>query len=298
MMSTPTSDCETPSPHKTVKSSRAVSPPRPRATIPTVSVVVPTLNEARNLVHVLPRIPEWVHEVIVVDGFSQDETVAVAQQLRGDVRIVMVDVAGKGTAMRAGFEHASGDIVVTLDADGSTDPAELPAFVGSLVAGADVVMGSRFATGGGTADMEFYRRAGNWLLTRMVRVAFGVRYSDLCYGYVAFWRDVLPLLDGPFTGFEVETVLHIRAVRAGLRVAEVPSFEEERIWGASNLHTVRDGIRVLRSIVAEWARGRSEHIAAEDAELHDRRIGRVTAHARVPPWSYAGAAATQWEELA
>jgi glycosyltransferase involved in cell wall biosynthesis len=244
------------------------------------------LNEARNLVHVLPRIPEWVLEVLVVDGCSDDNTVDVARASRPDVRVVLTDTPGKGAAMRAGFEAARGEIIVALDADGSTDPAELPAFVGLLVAGADVAMGTRFATGGGTADMELHRRAGNWVLTRLVRVVFGARYSDLCYGYVAFWRDVLPLLDGPFTGFEVETVLHIRAVRAGLHVAEVPSFEEQRIWGVSNLRTFRDGIRVLGSIMGEWARCRSEH-AGQCVDRDVRRADRRRQQS-APPWCDAG----------
>jgi glycosyltransferase involved in cell wall biosynthesis len=254
---------------------------------PTVSVVIPTLNEAKNLVHVLPRIPEWVLEVLIIDGRSEDRTVEVARRERHDVRVIRVETPGKGAAMRAGFLAARGDIVVALDADGSTDPRELPAIVGHLVAGADVALGTRFATGGGTADMELYRRAGNWVLTRMVRVAFGARYSDLCYGYVAFWRDVLPMLDGEFTGFEVETVLHIRAVRAGLRVAEVPSFEEQRIWGKSNLRTVRDGFRVLGSILGEWSRNRDATEHGDASAAHVRRLRRTDGRPSALPWCQA-----------
>lgn len=244
--------------HRSSLSFSSFSRPAPRTSSPKVSVVVPTLNEAKNLPHVLPRVPEWVAEIIVVDGLSVDDTMEVARQSRNDVRTVTTKIPGKGAAMRAGIEAAIGDIVVFLDADGSTDPDEMPAFVGALLAGADVAVGSRFAVGGGTSDMELHRRLGNWALTRAVRLAFGVRYSDLCYGYVAFWKDVWSDLDGPFTGFEVETVLHIRAVTAGLRVAEVPSFETERIWGMSNLHPVRDGVRVLSSIMREWRRNRSD----------------------------------------
>jgi glycosyltransferase involved in cell wall biosynthesis len=261
-----------------------------------VSVVIPTLNEAKNLVHVLPRIPDWVLEVVIVDGRSEDGTVDVARQVRHDVRVIRVETPGKGAAMRAGFAAARGDIVVALDADGSTDPAELPAFVGQLVAGADVALGTRFATGGGTADMELYRRAGNWVLTRVVRIAFGARYSDLCYGYVAFWRDVLPQLDGDFTGFEVETVLHIRAVRGGLRVAEVPSFEEQRIWGRSNLRTVRDGLRVLGSILGEWSRNRVAAEHGDSSAGHVRRASRNDGRQSTLPWA-ADPAAAPVEEL-
>ena len=256
---------------------------------PSVSVVIPTLNEAGNLPHVLPRIPPWVHELIVVDGLSHDDTVAVAKEHAPDVKVLMVGTPGKGAALRAGFAEATGDIIVMLDADGSTDPQEISAFVGLLLSGADVAMGSRFSMGGGTDDMETHRRVGNWALTRLVRVGFGARFSDLCYGYTAFWRDVLPVLDGPFRGFEVETVLHIRAVRAGLRIAEVPSFESERISGTTNLRTVRDGLRVLRAITSEWT---AEHVVKANPHRRalrpDHRRDRPT---HMPPWHSNGKSA-------
>jgi glycosyltransferase involved in cell wall biosynthesis len=217
-----------------------------------VSVVIPTLNEERNLPHVLERIPEWVDEVLIVDGLSTDDTIAVARRCRPDVRVVLESTKGKGAALRAGFRAATGHILVMLDADGSTDPREIPSFVGALLSGADIACGSRFAQGGGTADMERHRKLGNWVLTRLVRAGFRGRYSDLCYGYTAFWRDVLPFIDGDYTGFEVETLIHIRALRASLKVAEVPSYESKRIHGISNLRTIQDGARVLRSIITEW----------------------------------------------
>ncbi len=218
-----------------------------------VSVVIPTLNEARNLPFVLPRIPAWVLEVILVDGGSRDATVATAQEHWPGIRIVGQERPGKGAALQAGFRAARGDIVVTLDADGSTDPAEIPLFVSALVNGADFVKGSRFVQGGGTDDMGHLRRAGNWALRGVVRASFGGRYSDLCYGYNAFWRRVLPVLEGDADGFEIETLMNVRVLAAGLRVAEVPSHEALRRHGESNLRTFRDGARVLRVIVRERA---------------------------------------------
>jgi glycosyltransferase involved in cell wall biosynthesis len=218
---------------------------------PSVSVIIPTLNEARNLPYVLDQVPAWVDEIVVVDGLSVDDTIAVARRCRNDVRIVTTSDRGKGHALRAGFERATGDIVIAMDADGSTDPRELPLFVGALIAGADVALGTRFAVGGGTSDMELHRKLGNHALRQAVRVSFGARYSDLCYGYMGFWRDVLPLLDGPYKGFEGETMIHIRARQHRLRVTEVPSFESSRLSGASNLHAIRDGWAVLRTILSE-----------------------------------------------
>ena len=263
---------------------RAYDRARPSASgNPSVSVVIPTLNEARNLMQVLPRIPEWVREVLIIDGSSTDDTVAVARGRTARTSAsILTPARGKGSALRVGFQEARGDIIVALDADGSTDPAEIAGFVGLLSSGADVVLGTRFAVGGGTTDMELYRRAGNWVLALLVRLAFGTGFSDLCYGYFAFWRDVLPSIDGPFTGFEVETMIHIRAVRAGLRVAEAPSFESPRIWGSSNLRTFSDGMRVLRAIYAEWRRNRYGPQASVRTTLRPRPAVVPRACAVVP----------------
>lgn len=218
--------------------------------MPKVSVVIPALNEAENLLHVLPLLSKS-YELILVDGHSIDGTAEVARHLRPDVRIVQQKRRGKGNALMDGFSAATGDIIVMMDADGSTDPHEIPAFVGALLGGADFAKGTRFAQGGGTADMPFNRRFGNWVFTMLVRVFFGGIYSDLCYGYNAFWADVVPQLKLEGDGFEIETVMNIRALRAGLRIAEVPSFESERIHGVGLLRAIPDGWRVLKAIFRE-----------------------------------------------
>jgi glycosyltransferase involved in cell wall biosynthesis len=219
---------------------------------PTVSVVIPALNEADNLPHVLPLIPNWVHEVLLVDGASTDDTINIARQLWPGVRVVQQQGRGKGAALRSGFSAARGDIIVMLDADGSTNPAEIPAFVEALLTGADFVKGSRFLQGGGTADMPLYRKLGNGAFVLIVRLLFGGKYSDLCYGYNAFWRRVLPALDLDGDGFEIETMMNIRALKTDLKVAEVPSFEHARVYGLGRLRTIPDGWRVLNTIFKEW----------------------------------------------
>jgi glycosyltransferase involved in cell wall biosynthesis len=216
-----------------------------------VSVVIPTLNEAENLPYVFPRLPQGLHEVIVVDGRSTDGTVEVARRLRPDVRVVLQDGKGKGNALAAGFEAATGDIVVMLDADGSTDAAEIPRFVAALCHGADFVKGSRFAQGGASSDITFTRRLGNRGLNALVNALYGTSYTDLCYGYNAFWARCLPYMRIDCDGFEVETLINVRIAKGGLVIHEVPSYERDRIHGRSNLNAVRDGARVLRTIALE-----------------------------------------------
>jgi glycosyltransferase involved in cell wall biosynthesis len=227
---------------------------RRRQARPTVSVVIPALNEEANLPFVLPRIGSWVDEVILVDGASTDRTCQIALSLMPDIRIVQQQGKGKGAALRAGFEAAQGDIIVMLDADGSTDPREIPVFVGALAAGADFVKGTRFAQGAGTADMSALRSIGNRALVGTARILFGGRCTDLCYGYMAFWTRLLPRLRLDATGFEIEAQLSLQALALGLKVAEVPSFEFRRIHGKSNLRTFPDGWRVLKTVLRERMR--------------------------------------------
>lgn len=213
---------------------------------------MPTLSEARNLPHILPLLPGDIHELIIVDGFSTDNTVDVAQSLYPRARIIFQDRSGKGNALACGIGAASGDIIVTLDSDGSADPRELPKFIDAIEAGADFAKGSRFLAGGGSDDITRLRRFGNFVLTRLVNVLFGTRYTDLCYGFNALSRETAETLAPNADGFEIETVLCVRAAKAGLEVVEVPSWESKRIHGTSNLNVVRDGWRVLRTILLEW----------------------------------------------
>ena len=251
-------------------------PPPPavvHASEPLVSVIIPALNEARNLPHVMARLPQ-VDEVILVDGGSTDDTAGIARRLMPGIRVVDQTRRGKGNALACGFAAATGDIIVMIDADGSTDPNEIPSFIAALRSGADFAKGSRFSGSGGSADITRVRRIGNHLLSLLVNTLFRTRYSDLCYGYNAFWAKHLDVFGLDSTtpgrlwgdGFEIETLLNLRAAKAGLRIVEVPSYEQRRIHGESNLNAVTDGLRVLRTIARELPR----HRAARRAPAPER----------------------------
>ena len=241
---------------------RTLLPYRPVSAVlaiaPTVSVVIPARNEAANLPHVFGTLPAWVDEVIVVDGHSTDDTVAVARALCPRAKVIAQAGRGKGDALLAGFAAATGEIIVTIDADGSTDGAEIVRFVGALAAGADFAKGSRFSGSGRSDDITGVRRCGNRLLNVLVNRLFGTQFTDLCYGYNAFWARHLEVLRIDCAGFEVETLMNIRAAKAGLAIHEVPSHERRRLFGASNLRACRDGWRILKVIIQEKFAGLPE----------------------------------------
>lgn len=242
---------------------------RPPAQRPTkrlsVSLVIPAKNEARNLAYVLDHLPGGIDEVILVDGRSRDVTTVMARHCLPDIRIISDPAAGKGCALRAGFEAATGDAVVAMDADGSMSPEEIPHYVYFLEQGFDFVKGSRFVAGGGSLDITTIRRLGNRGLLAIANILYGAQFSDLCYGFFAFRRQFLDNLQLRSTGFEIETEITVRAQVTGLRIAEIPSLELPRRQGRSNLRAVRDGQRVLKTLFLERLR------AAEEGGQHRAR---------------------------
>lgn len=260
--------------------------PRPR-----ISVVIPALNEERNLIYIAARLPHDVDEVVFVDGGSQDNTEQVAREIWPDGVHLRQTREGKGNALACGFAAATGDIIVMIDADGSTDPAEIPRFVGALISGKDFAKGSRFIQGGGSSDITRLRRFGNWGLNILVNSLFATKYTDLCYGYNAFWRDCLEVMDLPDPalekpawgdGFEIESLMNVRVAAGGLRIAEVSSFELDRIHGASNLSAVKDGLRILWTILQEFQRARRLN-RRQGARV--RRLGSAVARSPQCPTS-------------
>ncbi|HEV8173421.1 MAG TPA: glycosyltransferase family 2 protein, partial [Actinoplanes sp.] len=234
---------------------------------PTVSVVIPALNEEDNLPVVLEGLPP-VDEIVIVDGGSADDTVAVAREVRPDAVVVRQTRTGKGNALACGFAASRSDIVITLNADGSTDPGEIPRYVDALLCGAEVAHGSRYRDGGGDLGGNRLDRLGNALLSRLVNALFGTRFTDLGYGYNAYWRSVLaalelPPIDAPRVrrgqplwgdGPEIEPLINIRTAAQGMRVVEVASVGYPPINGVRERHRLRRAVRALRTALAEYLR--------------------------------------------
>lgn len=218
---------------------------------PKISIVIPTLNEEKNIRRVFEDIKNSIYkvdEIIVVDGYSKDKTVQIAKKYGARV---IYDDKGKGSALIKGMNIAKGDIIITMDADCSNTSKELGLLIEGIKAGYDVCMGSRFLQGGGTEDMPFYRKWGNKFFVFLVNLFWGMNYSDLCYGYRSFRKDCIKKLDLKSEGFGIETEISIKAAKKKLKVVEVPSFEKKRFHGEGNLRTFRDGWLILKTIIGE-----------------------------------------------
>jgi len=217
-----------------------------------VSVLICTLNEAQTIRWVLERIPPWVDEILIVNGHSTDGTIEVAKTACPLVRVLLQPGKGKGDALRYGFSHATGDIIVTIDADGQNDPAELRSMIDPILSeGFDLVKGSRFKLGI-PREMPWHRVLGNWFLATTASLLYGVRFTDVCSGFNAFPRTTLGRIRYETMGpHDYELVLYFRAIRAGLRIREVGNIDRGRIAGESKMPSWHTGWNNLKIIFRE-----------------------------------------------
>lgn len=219
-----------------------------------ISIVIPTLNEEKNIGKLIPRIRkqlrDYRYEIIVVDKYSQDKTASIAKRMGAKV---LYDNFGKGSALLKGMRAAKGDVLISMDADLSNEPRELPLLIDAINIGYDVCMGSRFITGGGSEDIPPIRRFGNEFFVWLVNTLFHAHFTDLCYGYRSFRRGVVEKLGLKDKGFGIETEINIKAVKKGLKIIEMPSTEKKRAAGEGKLRTFRDGWVILSTILKNVA---------------------------------------------
>lgn len=213
-----------------------------------VSVIIPSLNEAGCIGAVLNSIPKnLVDEILVVDGHSTDGTPDVVRALGH--RVITQEGKGFGSALMTGMREARGDIVAIMDGDGSYEVKDLPKLIAMVQNGNDFAFGSRYAKGSGSKDDTFIRFIGNKIFTFLLRSMHGIRLSDALFLYVVAKKKAVLDLNLVEPGFEYCVELPIKAHRAGFRYAEIPSFEKAREAGRSKVHAVKDGFRILRVMV-------------------------------------------------
>ncbi|MFH8623192.1 glycosyltransferase family 2 protein [Streptomyces vietnamensis] len=199
----------------------------------------------------LDQVPPTVREVVLIGGPAGRSEERAGLTVR---RLGTWDFA-RGDIPHAGLLAATGDLIVLMNADGSMSPHEIPHYLHYLESGYDFVKGSRFIAGGDYADYPLSRRLGHRALLRVAHRLYGQHLTDLWYGFCAFRRPFVDLLDLREDGVELGAELVAHALHYGLRVAEVPSLElprrHERRRGPSHPRTLRDGARILGTLLDE-----------------------------------------------
>jgi glycosyltransferase involved in cell wall biosynthesis len=229
---------------------------------PPVTLLICSLNEEKNLPYVLPKIPDWIDEVLLVDGHSRDNTLAMAKRLCPRIKVLTQPGKGKGEALKYGVQQAKGDIIVTIDADGETPPDEAGLFVQPLLDGYDFAKGSRLYKTR-PARMAGYRWLGNKTLAVTCNLLFRTSFSDVCSGYNAFWKKNFLKLDLSYgikeMGCSMEQQMIVRAKKAHMKIKEVPHTSHGRINGDSVISgkwkAIEQGLRDWFIIVGERFHG-------------------------------------------
>ncbi|MFZ7138838.1 MAG: glycosyltransferase family 2 protein [archaeon] len=223
-----------------------------------VSVIIPVFNEEATVGDVVSRTNKTLEkmgkpfEVIVVDDGSDDKSAEISKQQNAIV--IKGCHTGKGFALRCGFLRAKGEYIVTLDADGSHKPEELPLILRYLTEDeADFVVGSRFANSEhNKTKIPKINRAGNKLFNTITQYLTGVHITDSQSGFRAIRTSLIKTMKLTSYGYEVESEMLVKALRKRARVVETPISFIQRTVGRSKLDPIKDGTRILYAIVASY----------------------------------------------
>lgn len=199
---------------------------------PELSVIIPCKNESFNIGSVISEINEALldfsqrYEIIVVDDGSYDMTGEIAKFHGANViSNRVIERMGKGYALRTAFERAGGEVIVTIDADGGHDPSEISKLITPIMRKeADLVIGSRFSRYANIRPYSIapWKRIANRVFNLLIRIITGTKCSDSQSGFRAYRRNVLKNLRIVSGGYEIETEILYKSLKAGYICKEVP----------------------------------------------------------------------------
>lgn len=224
-----------------------------------ISVVVPVYNEIKFIEEIIKKIKETgiASEIIVVDDLSTDGTREILKELSLKYAINAVyqkEHKGKGAAIRAGFKMATGDIIITQDADLEYDPGEYGELIRPIKDGlADVVYGSRMLGGKTQRVYMFWHKIGNNFLTFLTNILYNTTLSDMETGYKIFRKEVIKSLNLKSNGFSIEPEITAKICKSNkYRVYEVPTSYYGRTYKEGKKITWRQGFSAIFTLV--WYR--------------------------------------------
>ena len=227
---------------------------------PLISVIIPVFNEELTIGKVIERVKTVLqkfgckYEIIIVDDFSTDSSLTLSN--RQEVKVYSLKKhMGKGYALRAGFAKAKGDIIITIDSDGSHRPEDLPLLLTPVLKDkADLVIGSRYLSQK-TAATKKLNAIGVRLFNLLIEIFTGAAFSDSQSGYRVMKSEVLKNMTLRSREYEIESEMLVKTVKEGFRVGEVPISFEQRTYGTSRLDPMVDGFKILLSIVSAFIQG-------------------------------------------
>jgi len=225
-----------------------------------LSIIIPVYNEELTIGNVIDRTKAAIqdtrlkNEIIVVDDKSFDKSLEAAKKRSAKI-YTLKEHLGKGYALRAGFAKAKGDIIITIDSDGSHKPEELPEVLGPVLQDkADLVIGSRYLNHKKVAARKL-NAFGVQIFNNFIRLLTGVAITDSQSGYRAMKRQVLKSQNLKSGEYEIESEMLVKTAKKKFRIAEVPISFEQRTYGRSGVDPVVDGIKILLSIVLAYMKG-------------------------------------------
>ena len=221
-----------------------------------ISVIIPAYNEEPNLGLVLgdtKNILEnmgFPYEIIVVNDGSQDNTADIARKY-GVILINNDENLGKGAALINGFRRAKGNIVVTLDADGSHRAEDIPLLISPMLNGEslEAIVGSRFVDEKGRRSTSNLHLIGNRIINALILMVTGRYLSDSQSGFRAYKKNALGKIALHSSGFDIESEMTIKMLKKGFRIMEVPIRCDPRMNGLTRVNSFQDGFNIVKTII-------------------------------------------------